>query len=535
VIEEAIMALTLQRVLISDEIDQRCVDVLQSNGVEVTKNTKLSKEELIQEIQNYDGLIVRSATKVTAEVINAGPRLKIIGRAGTGVDNIDCEAATRRGVIVMNTPGGNTMSAAELTCSLIMATSRHIAAGCASLKAGRWDRKLYMGNEVFGKTLAIVGLGRIGKEVATRMQSFGMTTIGYDPITPASVAESWGVKWLPLEEVWTQADYITVHTPLIPQTRNMINDEVFAKCKKGVRIINCARGGIIDEDALLRALESGQCAGAGLDVFLEEPPKNRALVDHPRVTGTPHLGASTVEAQSRVAVEIAEQFIDARDSKSLFGAINAQALSNALAPDTRPLVTLGSCLGTLAANLAGTLDKTAQISLTTEGATLAKAGSYLGAAALVGLLKPVSQNGLNLVSAPAFAKEAGIQVTTEHRESSTSQYPAQVSVQVQLNGATFKVTGVVAAGQPVLVAVNDAALSQGVVMSGDILLYRGQDNLQVLSAVTGALSAANTAVTAFSTSAPINNERWSIMAVAAPVASIENLKLHVNYISQIQF
>ncbi|XP_065163775.1 D-3-phosphoglycerate dehydrogenase [Atheta coriaria] len=304
--------LAITKVLVADAVDQSCVDLLVKNGIQVDCKYKLPKEELIKQIQNYDGIIVRSDTKVSADVINAGSRLKAIGRAGAGVDNIDIPAATAKKVIVLNTPGGNAISACELTCSLISTLARNVVPAAASLKAGRWDRKLYSGHELAGKTLAIVGLGRIGKEVAIRMQSYGMTTIGFDPIVSAEDAAKFNVEKLELEQIWPRADYVTVHTPLIPQTRNMINKDVFAKCKKGMRVINVARGGIIHEGDLLEAIEKGQCGGAGIDVYEEEPPKNPItlkLIQHDKVVATPHLGASTGEAQIRVAVEVAEQFI----------------------------------------------------------------------------------------------------------------------------------------------------------------------------------------------------------------------------------
>ncbi|PVD29920.1 hypothetical protein C0Q70_09179 [Pomacea canaliculata] len=422
------MVISLSRVLISDEVDPKCVDILQSHGVEVVTNTKLSKNELIAEIPKYDGLIVRSATKVTAEVINAGKNLKIIGRAGTGVDNIDCQVATERGIIVMNTPGGNTLSAAEHTCALIISLTRDLARAAQSMKEERWDRKAFMGIELNGKTLAIIGLGRIGREVALRMQSFGMKTIGYDPIIGAEVAAEFNTEWLPLENLWPLADFITVHTPLIPATTNLINDDVFAKCKRGMCVINCARGGIIDEAALLRALESGQCGGAGLDVFVEEPPKDYSLAKHPKVTATPHLGASTREAQSRVAVEIAEQFIDLVQGKQLFGAVNAPALSNALSPESQPWVRLGENLGVLGSLLAR--DSVASMHLTTIGTSLDKAGSYLSAAMLAGYLRSTRSGDadapLNLINAPVLAKQAGLTV----KMSTQSQVSTTASISV---------------------------------------------------------------------------------------------------------
>jgi len=319
------------KILISDPVNEVCAETLRTNGFEVDQ-LKLTKEELLATIKNYDGLIVRSETKVTADVLEAaGSKLKIVGRAGTGVDNVDVKVATVKGVLVMNTPGGNTLSAAEHTCILIASMARNVPQACASMKTGAWDRKLFSGNELYGKTLAILGLGRIGREVALRMQSYGMKTIGYDPIIPADVTREFGVESMTLDQIWPQADYITVHTPLIPETKHLINDNVFSRCKKGVRVVNVARGGIIDEESLLRNLKSGQCGGAGLDVFVEEPPKSayyKELLGHPKMVCTPHLGASTAEAQIRVAQEIGEQFVGFFKGTSLIGAINADSLPN---------------------------------------------------------------------------------------------------------------------------------------------------------------------------------------------------------------
>uniref|UniRef100_A0A2K5C6H1 D-3-phosphoglycerate dehydrogenase n=1 Tax=Aotus nancymaae TaxID=37293 RepID=A0A2K5C6H1_AOTNA len=311
----------LRKVLISDSLDPCCRRILQDGGLQVVEKQNLSKEELMAELQDCEGLIVRSATKVTADVINAAEKLQVVGRAGTGVDNVDLEAATRKGVLVMNTPNGNSLSAAELTCGMILCLARQIPQATASMKDGKWERKKFMGTELNGKTLGILGLGRIGREVATRMQSFGMKTIGYDPIISSEVSASFGVQQLPLEEIWPLCDFITVHTPLLPSTTGLLNDSTFAQCKKGVRVVNCARGGIVDEGALLRALQSGQCAGAALDVFTEEPPRDRTLVDHENVISCPHLGASTKEAQSRCGEEIAVQFVDMVKGKSLTGVV----------------------------------------------------------------------------------------------------------------------------------------------------------------------------------------------------------------------
>uniref|UniRef100_A0A8C3VRC7 D-3-phosphoglycerate dehydrogenase n=1 Tax=Catagonus wagneri TaxID=51154 RepID=A0A8C3VRC7_9CETA len=333
----------LRKVLISDSLDPCCREILQDGGLQVVEKHNLSKEELIAELQDCEGLIVRSATKVTSDVINAAEKLQVVGRAGTGVDNVDLEAATRKGILVMNTPNGNSLSAAELTCGMIMCLARQIPQATASMKDGRWERKKFMGTELNGKVLGILGLGRIGREVATRMQSFGMKTIGYDPIISPEVSASFGVQQLPLEEIWPLCDFITVHTPLLPSTTGLLNDSTFARCKKGVRVVNCARGGIVDEGALLRALQSGQCTGAALDVFTEEPPRDRALVDHENVISCPHLGASTREAQSRCGEEIAIQFVDMVKGKPLAGVVTTS--HNPAAPGEQGG---GECLLTVA-------------------------------------------------------------------------------------------------------------------------------------------------------------------------------------------
>ncbi|XP_023210372.1 D-3-phosphoglycerate dehydrogenase-like [Centruroides sculpturatus] len=343
------MSFTIGNVLISESVDPTCAKILQDNGIKTDTKIGLSRDQLIAELKNYDGLVVRSATKVTAEVIEGTDRLKVIGRAGTGVDNIDCNAATRNGVLVINY------------------SPRHLPQACTSLKNGKWDRKLYMGQELLNKTLAIVGLGRIGREVATRMQAFGMKTIGFDPLVPPEESIKFGVKSYDLNDLWTMADYITVHTPLIPQTKNLINDNVFAKCKKGVRIVNCARGGIIDENALLRALESGQCGGAGLDVYTEEPPKNTALIQHPKVICTPHLGASTIEAQNRVAVEIAEQFVDLLHGKNIMGVVNSASFCQLLSPENKPWADLSTSLGKISSSLIPSGSGDIKVTITTQG------------------------------------------------------------------------------------------------------------------------------------------------------------------------
>jgi len=307
------MPVEIKNVLVCDAVDESCTALLKQNGINVDYKLKLSEDQLCVEVKNYDALIVRSDTKITAKVLAAGEtHVKVVGRAGAGVDNIDLAAATKHNVIVLNTPGGNSISACELTCTLLGALARPIVPAAQSMKAGRWDRKLYSGSELYGKTLAILGLGRIGREVGIRLNAWGMKVIGFDPITTDAEAKAAGIEKLELNDIWPLADYITVHTPLIPSTRDLICKETLSKCKRGVKVVNVARGGIINEADLLEALNSGQCGGAAIDVYAEEPPKNevtKTLVQHAGVIATPHLGASTSEAQVRVAVEVAEQFI----------------------------------------------------------------------------------------------------------------------------------------------------------------------------------------------------------------------------------
>ncbi|PAV86311.1 hypothetical protein WR25_14637 isoform B [Diploscapter pachys] len=260
----------ISRVLIADDIEKECVDILKNNGIEVTIKTKQKEEELLETLPQFDAVIVRSATKITDKLLRAAEgKLKMVGRAGTGVDNIDVGAATQTKTLVMNTPQANSRSAAELTCTLIVSLPRYVPQAVATMRDGKWERKAFMGEEIFGRTLAIIGLGRIGLEVATRMQAFGMRVIGYDPIVSKQQAAEKNIELLSLDEIWPQADYITVHVPLIKQTENLINKEVLGKCKKGVRIVNVARGGIVNEEDLVEALNSGQAAGAAIDVFVE--------------------------------------------------------------------------------------------------------------------------------------------------------------------------------------------------------------------------------------------------------------------------
>ncbi|CAB3383333.1 Hypothetical predicted protein [Cloeon dipterum] len=456
----------LDSVLISDAVDPACVQLLRENGIQVTHKTKMPLQELLEEIKKHDGLIVRSDTKVTRQVLDNAPNLKVIGRAGTGVDNIDLDAATEKGVVVMNTPGGNSISACEMTCALISSLARHVSPASSALKNGAWERKSYTGTELYGKTLAVLGLGRIGREVAIRMQAFGMKTIGFDPIISSQAAREFNVEKMELEQIWPLADYITVHTPLIPQTRNLINFDVLNKCKKGIYIVNVARGGIVDEEGLLKSLESGQCGGAALDVFTEEPPKSEGLLRllaHPKVLATPHLGASTTEAQQRVAVEIAEQFVALTKGASLFGVVNCPALATAVQVNNKPWIDLAQALGSFGPS------SNCSVTVQTLGQGMERLTSHLCPAVLIGLL---AKKGTNLVNAPALATAAKVQIRSEHLPGGKEQ-----ALVVSFSDGR-RVQGSVIEGVPCIQAVDDACFGpKGVELSGNLLMMEGANDL----------------------------------------------------------
>jgi D-3-phosphoglycerate dehydrogenase len=460
----------IQKVLISDDIDEICPKLLRENGIEVYSNSKMTKDQLIKEIENYDALIVRSATKVTKEVIIAGNHLKLIGRAGTGVDNIDLEEATRKGVVVMNTPMGNSRSAAELTCGMIMSLSRRIPQADMSMKNGKWDRKTFMGSEVYGKTLAIIGLGRIGREVAIRMQAFGMTTIGFDPVITADQSKSFNVEWMSLDSLWPKADYITIHVPFLPEiTENLINEKTLEKCKKGVQIINCARGGIVNEKDLIKSLDSGHCGGAALDVYLEEPPTNFELTKHPKVICTPHLGANTVEAQKRVAQEIAEQIIMLSRKESLLGAVNGQALVSTLDKSWSHFISVAQDAAVVLSNLCASEGaKINSLSIDTPADCPKSLELSLMAATLVGFLKRDSTNGLNLVNAHCLANAAGIKIISKSgsKQDLMTVTAMKDGVEIHSVSAYHSPMGTMMA------AIDHRALGSGILLKGVVVAHK---------------------------------------------------------------
>ncbi|KAM3840229.1 D-3-phosphoglycerate dehydrogenase [Vipera latastei] len=513
-------AIALTKVLISDSLDPCCKQILEAAGIQVLEKINLSKEQLQAEIKDVDGLIVRSATKVTAEIINAAEKLQIIGRAGTGVDNVDVEAATRKGILVMNTPTGNSLSAAELTCGMIMSLARQIPQAAASMKEGKWDRKKFMGMELQGKTLGILGLGRIGREVAIRMQSFGMKTIGYDPIITPEESAVFGVEQLSLEQIWPLCDFITVHTPLLPSTTGLLNDTTFGQCRHGVQVINCARGGIVDEGALLRALQSGRCGGAALDVFTEEPPKDKALVNHPNVISCPHLGASTREAQSRCGREIAMQLVDLAQGKALVGTVNGQALSSAYAPHTKPWIALARALGSVLRGLSHQVNGGVQ--LITEGSTLQRSSNYLIPAVAMGLLQETSQKDVNLVNGLLLAQEAGLKITTTHTDRALGN---SEQVQLTVTNTPHVLVGTVQGTIPCLLELNGAIFKQLVPLSGPLLFYKSKtSSVSVLPTIVDLLRKTKIELLCYHRSSTESGYEWNVLSLSSALHNLQELK-----------
>ena len=402
------------KILVSDDVKESGLEPLRAAGFTVEKRTGMSPDELCKIISGYAALIVRSETKVTARVMDEAVRLRAVGRAGVGVDNIDIAAATQRGIVVMNAPDGNTITTAEHTIALLTALARQVPQANASLKAGRWERKRFVGVELQGKTLGIVGLGRIGRVVAARARGLGMNVVAYDPfVTPESLLDA-ELEFAPLDQVYARADFLTVHTPLTPETRGIVGAEAFAKMKDGVRIINCARGGLVDEAALNDALVSGKVAGAALDVFTEEPPPtNHPLLAFDSVIVTPHLGASTTEAQEGVAVTVAEQMRDYFLTGALRGAVNAPAMNAQQLQTLQPYIALAESLGRFQAQLLDDKAVVREVQLEYAGELAEMDAAPVTRAFVAGLLRNLSAR-VNVVNAFLIAEERGLSITTSY-------------------------------------------------------------------------------------------------------------------------
>ncbi len=428
------------RVLLSDSLAPQGIEILQRDSrIRCDTRTGLSAAQLAETIAPYDALVIRSSTKVTREIIERASSLKVIGRAGVGVDNVDLDAATRRGIVVMNSPLGNSVTTAEHTISMMMAMARHIPAASAALRAGKWERGKFTGTEVFNKTLGIIGLGNIGRIVADRALGLKMKVIGFDPILTNDAAARIGVEMVGLEELFRRADFITVHTPLTDETRGLVGPAAFALMKTGARVINCARGGIVDEDALYAALKSGRIASAALDVFVDEPPSlSHPLLTLDNVIATPHLGAATDEAQVQVAVDIANQILEFLTDGTIRHSVNIPALTLKELETLGPHLTLAEKLGRLAAQLIEQAPSRVAVGFAGEAANLKS--EPIVAAALKGLLSGFLDQQFNLVNAPYIARERGITVT-ETRSRDTTDYVNVLTLSVSTTESVHEVAG----------------------------------------------------------------------------------------------
>ncbi len=469
------------KVLISDNLHPAGVALLEQHpNIEVVAPPALTPEELKQAIKDADALIIRSATKVSAQLMEAAPRLKVVGRAGTGLDNVDIAAASKRGIVVMNTPGGNTITTAEHAISLLLALARNIPQAAQSLREGHWEKMKFQGTEIFNKSLGIIGLGRIGSTVAERALGLRMRVLAYDPFITREVAQGMGVELVSLDELLARSDFITLHIPKTKDTAKLLGKKAFRKMKPGVRLINCARGGLIDEEALLEALKAGKVAGAALDVFESEPPSpDWPLRQWPNLICTPHLGASTEEAQANVAVAIAEQVLEYLVYGTIKNAVNAPSVSQEALAQLKPYLTLAEALGSFQAQIA-------------EGAITSVAVAYVGEVSqldtkplthslLKGLLFPIVGDEVNYVNAPDMAASRGIHMS-EEKVASAEDFTTLIRVTVRAGNEENVVSGTIFGKyEPRLVRINKFRLEA--VPEGHMLFIYNTDRPGVIGAI----------------------------------------------------
>ena len=472
--------MTTSKVLVSDKLSESGLQILKSApGIAVDYKPGLSEDELAGVIGEYDALVIRSGSKVTAKVIAKADKLRVIGRAGIGVDNVDVPAASKKGIIVMNTPTGNTVTTAEHAISLLMSLARKIPQATASMKAGKWEKNKFEGREVAGKTLGVVGMGNIGRIVAYRAQGLKLNVIAFDPVLTQDKASSLGVELVSIDELITRSDFITIHAPLTPQTKNLFNKDAFAKMKKGVMIVNAARGGIVHEGDLEVAIKEGKVAGAALDVFEKEPcDPEHPLLKLDNVIATPHLGASTAEAQDRVALEIAEQVAEFCTTGAIRNAVNVPSLTGDAAEKIAPYLVLARKLGTLLGQL-GSVD-IRELRVTATGAAADFGLRPLANAAVAGYLQRFLES-VNTVSAPFEAKERGIAVV-EVREEASRRFTSTVRVSISGEGGTRTVTGTLGpSGHAVLVGIDDYELDAA--LDGHVIVMQNEDRPGVIGGV----------------------------------------------------
>jgi len=518
------------KILVSDPLAEEGLKILrEEKGFQVDVKIKQPVEVLKEIIKDYDALIVRSETKVTKEIIERAEKLKVIGRAGVGLDNIDVESATKKGIIVMNAPEGNTISTAEHTLSLILALSRNIPQADLSLKRGEWNRKKFMGVELYRKVLGIVGLGRIGREVAKRAMSFGMKVIAYDPYFSEEKAKSLGVELVDWEELLKNSDYISFHVPLTEETKNMVSEKEFKMMKKGVRIINCARGGIIDEKALAKAIEEGIVEGAALDVFEKEPPLDNPLLKLEKVIATPHLGASTEEAQINVSIDIAKQIRDLLLGKEVRNAVNFPCIEAHLFNTLKPYINLLEKIGSMHTQLSE--GHIREVKIKYIGEVWNKFDTQpLTIALIKGMLTPILQETVNFVNAPFIAKERGIKIN-ETKTTEIEDFANAVSVELITDKVDNLIVGTLFADNSArIVKINEfyvEAIPQGIMLIlhnwdkpgviGNIGTLLGKNNINIASMTFGREKPGGKAISVLNLDSPLPE------SVLKQLKSLENI------------
>jgi D-3-phosphoglycerate dehydrogenase / 2-oxoglutarate reductase len=467
------------RILVLEGITERGAEILRSEGWTLDMEKALPPAELVKKVAPYQAILVRSGSQLTAEVIDAAKSLKVIGRAGVGVDNVDLQAATRRGVLVMNSPGGNTISTAELAVALMLALSRNLAPADASMKAGTWDRKTFAGVELFGKRLGVVGFGRIGREVAARGRAFGMEVQAFDPFVSPALAEKSHVTLRSLDELLQTSDYISLHTTLTPETKHLIGKDALTKVKAGVRIVNAARGELIEDEALLAALDSGRVAGAALDVHAQEPPKDWRLSKHPKVLALPHLGASTKEAQERVGTDIAQQVRDYLKGGVIQSAVNFYSLAGDLYDKVRPAMDLAERLGLFVGQACkGSLER---LELGVYGDLREIDVKPILAAAVTGVLRPHMAEGLTLVNALDVARERKIEIL-ESTSTAAVSFANLVVLRLKTSEEELQVAGTVFGGGH-LRLVDVDSVEVDTIPQGNVLVVRNDDTPGIVGKV----------------------------------------------------
>lgn len=468
------------KVLISDNLAESGIErLLAIPEFDVEVNTSLTHDELRQIIKEYDALVIRSGTKVSADIIDAAVNLKVIARAGIGLDNVDVAAASKHGIVVMNTPEGNVITTAEHTIAMMLSVSRNIPQANSSLKDNKWEKKRFRGKEVFNKVLGVIGVGRIGRIVADRAKGMRMNVIGYDPYISSDVIDKLGIEGVTLDELFARSDYITVHTPMTQETRNIINAESFKKMKKGVFILNCARGGIVNEEALYEAIQSEIVAGAALDVFVKEPPVDNPLLTLGQVIATPHLGASTDEAQENVAIAVADQVIDYLLGGTIRNAVNAPNIDGTVLLRLRPYLTLAEKLGSLIMQITSGAIKEVSIEYIGEVTTVET--QPLTISILKGMLAPVLGDMVNFVNVPIHVKERNIRVT-ESMRSEAEDFTNLISIYVKTSEQQNLVAGTIFGKKdPRLVRINDFRLEAA--MEGHLVLIYNIDTPGTIGAI----------------------------------------------------